>query len=122
MDCAREGEYSFNLSNYAKDLLISSNGFANILPFTILCTVPLSFSKTKISFGPKNAILVGDVRPSKTTSAFKLESLIIGPSLRGRARAVLATLFKFKNDNTSNNIIINELNSLVINLIVYNVK
>ena len=31
--------------------------------------VPLSFSKTKISFGPKNAILVGDVRPSKTTSA-----------------------------------------------------
>ena len=51
--------------------------------------VPLSFSKVKISFGPKNAILVGDVRPSKTTSAFKLESLIIGPSEIGRARVAL---------------------------------
>jgi hypothetical protein len=67
--------------------LTSSNGSVNILPFTILCTVPLSFSKTKISFGPTNAILVGDVRPSKTTSAFKLESLIIGPSGSGGASA-----------------------------------
>jgi hypothetical protein len=30
-------------------------GFGSICPFTILCTAPAFFSKTKISFGPKNA-------------------------------------------------------------------
>src|ERR1051325_9699495 len=44
----------------------------------MLCTVPLFFSKTKMSFGPKNAMAVGDCSPLKTTSAFRFESSVVG--------------------------------------------
>jgi hypothetical protein len=56
-------------------------GVGNISPFTILCTVPFSFSKTKISSGPRNAIEVGNSSVSEeTNSTPKLGSLIDGCS------------------------------------------
>ena len=39
-----------------------------MVPFKILCTVPLFFSNTRISSGPKKSIVVGNSRPSATTS------------------------------------------------------
>ena len=44
----------------------------------ILLTVPLFFSNTRISSLAKNAILVGKVMPSATTSTFRSESLSVG--------------------------------------------
>src|SRR5919199_1584112 len=44
----------------------------------MLCTVPLFFSKTKMSLGPKNVMAVGNCSPLKTGSAFRFESSIVG--------------------------------------------
>src|SRR6188472_2196187 len=58
-------------------------GFGSICPFTILSTAPAFFSKAKMSFGPRNAILDGDSRsPLKTVSILRLElfTIILGPS------------------------------------------
>ncbi len=40
-----------------------SSGSCKILPSTILCTVPSSFSKTSKSFGAIKAMAVGDLSP-----------------------------------------------------------
>src|SRR5688500_13459996 len=58
----------------------SKTGDVKILPFTILFTILLFFSNTRKSLGPKNAILVGRLRPSTTVITFKSGSLIDGVS------------------------------------------
>jgi hypothetical protein len=58
----------------------SNRGSGSIVPFIILFTVPLTLSKTKISFVSKKAILVIPlIVPLKTTSVVNLSSLMIGP-------------------------------------------
>jgi hypothetical protein len=52
----------------------SSNGSSSIAPLTILLTCPVFFSKTKISSGPRNAILEGNSIPSAYFSIARLES------------------------------------------------
>ena len=65
--------------------LTCNNGCLIMFPSTILSTVPLFFSRTKISFGPRNAILVGTSSPLKTTSALRLGSISVGPPAIGAA-------------------------------------
>jgi hypothetical protein len=54
--------------------------------------MPVSFSNTKISFGPKNAMLVVLLRPVSTIrSTPKLGSLSVGPPAAARALVLWTT-------------------------------
>ena len=46
--------------------LISSSGGDRTPPSLTLFTIPVFFSKTKMSFGPINAMLVGELSPVAT--------------------------------------------------------
>jgi len=46
--------------------------------------MPLSFSVTKISLGPKKCMLVGYLNPLNTASTSKVGSFMIGPLGDGR--------------------------------------
>src|ERR687898_2222013 len=62
----------------------SNSGSFIIVLFTILLTIPVSFSMTKMLLLSKNAKSVGYVSPLNTTSVFRLGSAIIGPVGRGK--------------------------------------
>jgi hypothetical protein len=49
-------------------------------PFTTCCTRPVDFSSTSISFGPRNAIVVGVSRPLTAVRTASFGSTIVGPS------------------------------------------
>ena len=55
------------------------------MPFTILCTVPLFFSNTRMSSGPRNAILVGPLSPVNTVRTLSDGLLRLGPPTNGKA-------------------------------------
>jgi hypothetical protein len=58
--------------------LTSSTGFGRTLPLTILFTIPVSFSSTKISSGPTKAMVVGVLNPSAIVVIFRFESKSFG--------------------------------------------
>jgi hypothetical protein len=55
----------------------SSTGSGNMVPFNILLTVPSFSSRSKISFGPRNAMFEGFCKPLKTSCMSKLGSLAV---------------------------------------------
>src|SRR5215218_10177468 len=87
----------------AFDTLTSSNGSDNIEPFTTLSTMPVFFSRTKIVSLPKNAMLEGVLRPSKTVSTFREGSIT-----DGLARVYIGKT-NDRQKNTEDNTIINFL-------------
>jgi molybdopterin-biosynthesis enzyme MoeA-like protein len=78
--------------------LASSKGCGNIVPFTILFTVPSFFSKTKISSGPKNAMLVGNLIPLNNSFTFKVGSLTKGKFWKLDLAGPPSILFKMPKD------------------------
>lgn len=70
--------------------LTSSTGSDSNLSFCILCTMPVSFSSTNMSSGPKNAILVVLFKPVSTIrSSFRSGSLSVGPPIAARAPSII---------------------------------
>lgn len=58
-------------------------------PFSTRCTLPLAFSNTKMSFGPRNAILVGWSSPVTTVLTMRLSSSIVGDAAAGWIKVVI---------------------------------